>query len=347
MSRMLGHFDSAPKTHSENTNMQGFDPEFADIVDYILRITYRIWEGKQVGLCRDYYSEECPVYTLAGMTVGCEQVTQNTINTLGAFPDRTLAAVNIIWGGDDKEGYHTSHLIDTEMTNLGDSEFGPASGEHGRIFVIAHCIIKANKVVEEWLVRDNFSLAEQLGFDPIEVAKESARQPLEERFVHWMASEKNRVKQHVNNQRKKLDASQEQKETLLASLHNIWNCQMIGDVQQLYTQGAKIFAPASTEIAGFDAIMDFYIALQASLSDLKVSFDYICSTSDKDNGEKIAVRWTMVGNHTGNRLFGKPSGKEILIIGESQYHMVDGKIQQEWTVYDQLAVYSQIFRNYA
>ncbi len=53
--------------------MQGFDPEFKDIVDYILRITYRIWEGKQAGLCRDYYSEDCPVYTLAGYAEGADR----------------------------------------------------------------------------------------------------------------------------------------------------------------------------------------------------------------------------------------------------------------------------------
>ena len=52
--------------------MPGFDPEFTDIVDYILRITYRIWEGKQVGLCRDFYSADCPVYTLAGYIEGAE-----------------------------------------------------------------------------------------------------------------------------------------------------------------------------------------------------------------------------------------------------------------------------------
>ena len=82
------HFDSAPGSTSSGA-MKGFDPEFTDIVDYILRITYRIWEGKQVGLCRDYYSDDCPVYTLAGYGEGAETVTQNTLRTLGGFPDRT------------------------------------------------------------------------------------------------------------------------------------------------------------------------------------------------------------------------------------------------------------------
>ena len=44
---MDNHYDSAPATAAPG-NMPGFHAEFTDIVDYILRITYRIWEGKQV-----------------------------------------------------------------------------------------------------------------------------------------------------------------------------------------------------------------------------------------------------------------------------------------------------------
>ena len=142
------HYDSAPASAAPG-NMPGFDAEFADIVDYILRITYRIWEGKQVGLCHDYYSDDCPVWTLAGYTEGAEAVTQNTIRTLGAFPDRTLHADNIVWGGDAETGFHTSHLITTHMTNLGPSEFGPATGREATIGVIAHCVCKDNRIVEE------------------------------------------------------------------------------------------------------------------------------------------------------------------------------------------------------
>ena len=118
---MNEHHDSAPAINPPR-NMQGFDAEFSDIVDYILRITYRIWEGKQVGLCHDYYSEDCPVFTLTGYTEGAEEVTQNTLKTLAAFPDRTLHADDIIWSGNPQDGFHTSHLITTEMTNLGPSE---------------------------------------------------------------------------------------------------------------------------------------------------------------------------------------------------------------------------------
>ncbi len=191
---MDNHFDSAPP-QGKPGHLEGFDAEFSDIVDYILRITYRIWEGKQVGLCYDYYSQDCPVYTLAGYVEGAEQVTQNTLRTLSGFPDRTLHADNIVWGGNDVDGYHSSHLISTYMTNLGPSEFGPATGRRAQIQVIAHCVCRNNRIVEEWLVRDNYALAKQLGVDPLAYAREQAARPLDpdSSFARWLAGEHARV----------------------------------------------------------------------------------------------------------------------------------------------------------
>ena len=202
MDIMQDHYDSAPGgSRTKGVGMVGFDDEFTDIVDYILRITYRIWEGKQIGLCYDYYSDDCPVYTMAGITIGAEEVTQNTLITLASFPDRTLGAENIIWGGNDTDGFHTSHLIKTSMTNLGSSDMGPATGNQATFFVIAHCVVKDNKIIEEWLVRDNYALTEQLGFDVHEVAAQKASEPSQKRLEDWYQSELNRVSSRVNHER--------------------------------------------------------------------------------------------------------------------------------------------------
>ena len=204
MDRMQDHYDSAPGgSRTKGVGMVGFDDEFTDIVDYILRITYRIWEGKQIGLCYDYYSDDCPVYTMAGITIGAEEVTQNTLITLASFPDRTLGAENIIWGGNDTDGFHTSHLIKTSMTNLGSSDMGPATGNQATFFVIAHCIVKDNKIIEEWLVRDNYALTEQLGFDVHEIAAQKASEPLQKRLEDWYQSELNRVSSQVTHERQR------------------------------------------------------------------------------------------------------------------------------------------------
>src|SRR4051794_5608832 len=38
----------------QRQGMRGFNPDYVDIVDYIVRVTHRIWEEKNVGLLYQY-----------------------------------------------------------------------------------------------------------------------------------------------------------------------------------------------------------------------------------------------------------------------------------------------------
>ena len=325
--------------------MKGFDPEFTDIVDYILRITYRIWEGKQVGLCQDYYSADCPVYTLAGYTEGAEEVTQNTLRTLAGFPDRTLHADNIIWGGDDERGYHTSHLICTNMTNLGPSEFGSATGRQAQIQVIAHCVCKDNRIVEEWLVRDNYALAEQLGVNPLDYAREQAARPRnpDSVFARWLDTEHQRVLSVARDRVPYPDAGDDREGFIHAGLQNLWNGRMLGDCQLMYAKNARLHASARNDYDGVDDIARFYMEMLGAMPDARISVDYTCSNAMLD-GHYVAARWVIAGHHTGAALWGKPTGAPIVILGESQYRLVAGKVMEEWLVFDELAVLTQVER---
>ena len=39
--------------------LPGYEPVYRDFIDYILRCTHRIWEQKNVGLCRSHYAADC------------------------------------------------------------------------------------------------------------------------------------------------------------------------------------------------------------------------------------------------------------------------------------------------
>lgn len=340
------HYNNAP-ADGEPAGLPGFDAEFKDIVDYILRITYRIWEGKQVGLCFDYYSDDCPVYTLAGYSAGAEVVTQNTIRTLGGFPDRTLHADNIVWGGDAESGYHSSHLISTHMTNLGPSEFGPATGKEATIQVIAHCVCKDNRIVEEWLVRDNLSLARQLGVDVDAWVAQKAAEPLDPNstFAQWLNSEFERVSALPRDrQNYPADGAADPEAMVTAALHNIWSGRLVGDANLLYAEDAVLHASAREDINGTTDIARFYMDVLSCLPDAKVAVDYTCKNSMLDDATFVAARWSLAGHHTGGTLWGAATSAPIYILGESQYKIVDGKVVEEWLVFDELAVLTQVER---
>ncbi|WP_440683045.1 ester cyclase [Cysteiniphilum halobium] len=327
--------------------MKDFDKEFIDIIDYIKRITYRIWEGKQIGLCYDYYSNDCPIYTLDGIFYGSDTVVQNTLDTLASFPDRTLHADQIIWGGNDTDGYHSSHRICTHMTNLGPSSYGEATGKKAIITVIAHCIVKGNKIIKEWLVRDNYSLCEQLGYQPKIIAKEKARLPLQKDFIEWKEFMLNQIsiKHSKIRQPYPVFSTQSDSEAFIcASLHNIWNTRMLGDIMQNYAADARLYTTRKRELNGHNEITFFYLQILSTFSQLKFSIDYVCSnTEGYDNA--VAVRWSLSGIHSGNQLYGSPTQEAIFIIGESHFLLKNNKIYQEWTMFDELSVMTQIERS--
>ena len=154
--------------------LPGFDPDYCDIVDYILRCTHRIWEQKDVGLIATHYAPDIRVHLMTGPVDGMDGVIAGTARTLSAFPDRTLTGEAVIWSDEGDGAYLSSHRITSSATSLGPSELGPATGRRITFTTIADCLCKANLIVEEWLVRDYSAMALALGYFPRAIARTQA-----------------------------------------------------------------------------------------------------------------------------------------------------------------------------
>jgi predicted ester cyclase len=232
------------------------------------------------------------------------------------------------------------------MTNLGSSDMGPATGNQATFFVIAHCVVKDNKIIEEWLVRDNYALTEQLGFDVHEVAAQKASEPSQKRLEDWYQSELNRVSSRVNHERQAFSgcSSKDSEGFIKALMQNIWNARLIGDVFQSYAEDALLHGSRNQTLKGHQQITAFYAQLIGTITQLKFSYDYCCSIHNDKGGTDVAVRWTIAGNHGGPGLYGEPTGTPLLLLGESQYRVIDGLITEEWTVFDELSLLVQIYR---
>ena len=75
-----------------------------------------------------------------------------------------------------------------------------------------------------------------------------------------------------------------------------------------------------------------------------MSLDHIYWNLDADGTYRVAVRWRLTGTHRGYSHLGEPSGKRVQIMGITHYWIKDGKFQREWTLYDEIAVLTQIYR---
>ena len=142
--------------------MKDFDPKYENLPDYILKCTVQIWEGRDIGALDWHYSENLVVRTPAGISQGNSIGKANTMATLTEFPDRQLLGEDVIWCGDDEQGFLSSHRIVSTATHRG-GVFGPTTGIKVIFRTIADTFCHGNRVWDEWLIRDNGAIATQLG----------------------------------------------------------------------------------------------------------------------------------------------------------------------------------------
>lgn len=59
-------------------------------------------------------------------------------------------------------------------------------------------------------------------------------------------------------------------------------------------------------------------------------------------GDKVWIRLTQTGTHTGKFRGLRPTGKKIKYTAVTIWRIVDGKVAEGWGIYDQLDYYKQL-----
>lgn len=330
----------------KSQSLPGFDGEFVDIVDYIIRITHRIWEQKNVGLCYQYYADICPVFMLGGFSECVEQVVQNTLKTIAAFPDRSLIGENVIWRENDDGSYYSSHLITSIMTNTGQSEFGQATHKTGRVTTIADCVCFENKVIKEWLVRDNSFLIKQLGIDVIDAAIDFAKLTPHKVFKPWLESEYTRVFSTKHREEFVVTKGNWSANNFAqAWMRTIFNQKQFSKLHDFYHVAAQQQWPGGRKSTGVAQISGTIIQWLAQCADAKVSVDHVASVPFEDDSIDIAVRWTLAGSYSpDDSRLSSLKGQEFFVLGASHLRIRNEKIIEEITVFDEVALYANLIR---
>lgn len=321
-------------------SMRGFDEDYMDIVAYIIRCTYKIWEEKQIGLINTHYSEDAVIHTSSGDTVGAKSVLANTVQQLSFFPDRRLFPEDVIWAGNDEDGFYSSHRIQSTAHHLGFSLYGAPTGKMLKYRVIADCVVKENKIIEEWLVRDDLNIIRQIGLDEREfVARLVAMQP--EKYV--IAEQENTVEQKLTPELPPKESNGFDIEDFIKrAWHNAWNRRMFNCFIDAYLSTIHSHSASGRELFGHDDIIQFAIDWLACFPDGQMHFDHFCALGDDEIGYRTSLRWTFQGTHTGYGIYGEPSGKPVKIVGIAQAKVHSGKIIEEWTVFDELNILCQL-----
>lgn len=329
----------SPGTERQQS-LQGFDDDYVDIVDYIVRSTYKIWEQKGIGRIYDHYRHNAIIHTTEGTTYGRDKVIADSIKTMAAFPDLRLYTDAVVWSGNDQDGFYTSHHITWVGHNTGPSIYGPPTGRKVVRQGIADCFVKENRIVEEWIARDELSLIRQLGFDEQALVREmtepdDAAQP---------SGEIERVAGQATPEElpPKPSGDFDIEDFVRRSIHEIWNWRLLNKIDEYYDENYVCYTCPDRELYGLGNLRAYVLSLLAAFPDAKMSADHVCWIGNERDGYRSALRWTLQGTHEGPGVYGKPTGKRIRLLGITHHEIQKGKFVREWTTFDEFALRKQL-----
>ena len=318
--------------------MKGFDQQFKDLPDYILKITYQIWENRDVESIMQYYAENIPVRSPSGVIYGPEAVVKATNATLNEFPDRQLLGEDVIWIGDEENGFLSSHRILSKATHQNDGTYGPATGKKLVYRVIADCACRNNQVYDEWLVRDQGSIVRQIGIDPKTFAANQIKSEggSEKCNIPFNALT-NIESKYVAPPQTSFDTGQDYGYILSNILDNNSNI-----FQEGYDRAVRQEQTGGLTGYGRDDVENFWMNLRSSFPDAKFTLEHCANLQENKQTNKSAIRWSLIGKHSGSGLFGTPTDTEVYVMGINHAEFSSKGVKNEWVLFDETAVWKQI-----
>lgn len=315
--------------------MKGFDPEFKDLDQYIRVITDRIWEGRRIDDIRRYYGEGCAVETPSGVSLGIEPVIEGTRATLAAFPDRRLLAEDIVVSGDEQCGFLSSHRIFSPMTHAGPGAFGPASLRPVFVRTIADCVCLDNRVVHEWLVRDQAAIARQIGRHEADLAQEWLDQrggwhkpPMPAAPGGYVSF----IDPHPLAQ------------AYAAQLQGLWSQGDVGALAVSHAAASISALPGGEVAVGVEALQRFWRGLVGALHGATLQVEHLVANERPGRATAVASRWRAQSRHEGDGRYGRATGRPVEVMGISHAEFEAGRVQREWHLIDDVATWMQVLQ---
>lgn len=327
-------------------SFDGFLQKWKDFPDFIIGITREIWESRGVGTLNHYYSKDIPVRSPMGIQRGNQEVMAATMATLHEFPDRQLFGEDVIWCGNAKDGYLSSHRIISTGTHTNDGAFGKATGKKFKVHVIADCAAKEDTIYDEWLVRDYGGIVRQLGLKPKNVAaklieREGGPGKCAKPFVP-----ENDVEGDYKSTGNDNGWGKRYAQTLQRIMANDFDT-----VHEDYDRAVLTQYAGGRDGISWDSVQGFWLALRSAFPNAAFKIHHQIGMDGEMLPPRAAIRWSLDGTHEGFGAFGKPTGARVHVMGacHAEYGPFvehgktgDATIRRECALYDEVAIWKQI-----
>ncbi len=318
-------------------SMQNFATEFETPEQYIIDITYIIWEEGNVGRIHDWYAPVCPVRSPHGVMNTADEMVNETLEQMHVFTNRRPLADDVIIG-DRPSGFYSSHRVRSVGRHMGDSALGPATKRAYQGLGIADCLCRDNKIVEEWKLRDHASFVRQLGIDPVAHGISLGKNNPTAYAIGNEAMRKRWVDENGLN----ILGDKAIANSIIDTYDALWNGKHLNMVSEQYVPAVRFEGPNGHLSYGREPVTNVVASMMASLPDGRFEPHHLIVRQQNDRAVRVAIRWTFCGTHSGHGRYGAPTNAPVAILGISHFELHDGLIASEWMVADETAIYAQI-----
>jgi predicted ester cyclase len=317
--------------------MEGFAPEFETPEQYIIDITYKIWEERGVGRIRDWYAPDAIVRRPHSVSHTVGAVISHTLEAMAEFPDQEALAEDVIIG-ERPDGFLSSHRVRGLGTHLGEGFFGPATRRPICTLTVADCLCRENRIVDEWLLGDQAGLVMQLGLDPVAFGSRLGRQ---DRAAYTLDAQT--MRQRWADPRGLVVVGDPAiANRILDTYTAIWQDKNLNVMADTYDRAARFEGPSNHLCFSRANAGNWFYRTLAAVPDGRFEPHHLIVREQPERPVRVALRWSYSGTHSGVGRYGAPSGVPVVLLGISHFELRDGRIVNEWLVMDEVAVYAQI-----
>ena len=318
--------------------MKGFSEKWTNLPDYILGITKEIWENRGIDTLNHYYAKDIPMRFPEGVSIGNQKTINGTLATLAEFPDRQLTGEDVIWSGNETDGFLSSHRLLTMGTHTGGGYFGPPTGKKFVIRAIADCAAINDQINDEWLIRDTAGIVKQLGMDPKQFALDLIeREGGAEKCVQPFCPE-NDVSGPYKGKGNNNEWGQKLSDILKRMMEKDFSV-----IQSEYDRAVQTEHPGSKTVHSWPDTEALWMNLRSSFPSANFSIDHQIGREDPLLSPRAAVRWSLLGKHDGWGMFGQPTGAKVYIMGFTHAEFGPYGLRREYTLFDPVSIWKQIF----
>lgn len=187
-------------------------------------------------------------------------------------------------------------------------------------------------------MRDNAGLVAQLGLDVAAVAQAQAQADRATHFdliAHHAAAFANPTPPVAIE----CDAAKIAGRALLQA----WTAEHGGaERSRLYDYRVDAMFPHARRLYGPDEIDAELAEIFAALPDAHMTIEHVAVTPFLGGAQDVALRWSLRAHHSGTGRYGAATGAAVFCIGVTQMRVMNGRVREERTVWDDLAVRRQI-----